>query len=170
MKEMPRVRIRSIASWRVILSILLALHISLTRITPFTAHRFEATPVCLILDVSNAQVTLMLTMYCSNLNSIIMIGGNFNYGRDPGWKLPGRPIMNPGGTTKGIIIVHIFTTYTNQSLKYGFVLSLIFRIFIEPTTVSSLSSSTRLAATSNSTTTSLTSTTTALATTTTTGE
>ena len=58
----------------------------------------------------------MLTMYCSNLNSIIMIGGNFNYGRDPGWKLPGRPIMNPGGTTKGIIIVHIFTTYTNQSV------------------------------------------------------
>ena len=29
----------------------------------------------------------------------ISIGGNFNYGRDPGWRIPMRPIFNPQPTT-----------------------------------------------------------------------
>ena len=29
----------------------------------------------------------------------ILIGGNFNYGRDPGWRIPMRPIFNPQSTT-----------------------------------------------------------------------
>ena len=29
----------------------------------------------------------------------IFIGGNFNYGRDPGWRIPMRPIFNPQPTT-----------------------------------------------------------------------
>ena len=38
-------------------------------------------------------------------------GGNFNYGRDPGWKMPGRPILNPViNNTKGII--YIFSIYS----------------------------------------------------------
>ena len=34
-------------------------------------------------------------IYCPSVRG--NTGGNFNYGRDPGWKLPGRPVMNPGG-------------------------------------------------------------------------
>ena len=29
----------------------------------------------------------------------MFIGGNFNYGRDPGWRIPMRPIFNPQSTT-----------------------------------------------------------------------
>ena len=29
----------------------------------------------------------------------ILIGGNFNYGRDPGWRIPMRPIFNHQSTS-----------------------------------------------------------------------
>ena len=49
-------------------------------------------------------------------------GGNFNYGRDPGWKVPGRPIINPlNNNTIGrpniyFKITHITNDYPNYLL------------------------------------------------------
>ena len=33
------------------------------------------------------------------LKIYILIGGNFNYGRDPGWRIPMRPISNHQSST-----------------------------------------------------------------------
>ena len=41
---------------------------------------------------STISSTLIID-YCLKL-LFILKGGNFNYGRDPGWKKPGNPILN----------------------------------------------------------------------------
>ena len=48
-------------------------------------------------------------------------GGSFNYGRDPGWKIPGHPIFNPvQNSTKGISAIHIFTLVMHKKYNtYG---------------------------------------------------
>ena len=31
----------------------------------------------------------------------VLIGGGFSFGRDPGFKMPSRPVLNPNGISKG---------------------------------------------------------------------
>ena len=59
-------------------------------------------------------MTYKLVPKCPNYNKPLELkyfdaGGSFNYGRDPGWKIPGHPIFNPvQNSTKGISAIHIF--------------------------------------------------------------
>ena len=32
---------------------------------------------------------------------LLYVGGGFSYGRDPGWKLPGYPLISPNSTNPG---------------------------------------------------------------------
>ena len=50
----------------------------------------------MIISIQNIPLLNIITITDYYIDKLLSFdaGGHFNYGRDPGWKVPGRPIIN----------------------------------------------------------------------------